>query len=259
MSKYYYVGTLLPSLSFDAAPDMSFAELQPILQDQLSVKDLEKVKLLRQFYDLLNLKALWLHEPLDMRGGMDRVELEDVLAGHSGMAPFVYEFLSIYEKTADRVRHFPQLLAQFFQAALKEKDPLLQRYFRFERESRLILTALRAKKMKRDLAAEFCYENSEEEWIAQILAQKDAKDFEPPENDRDLKMLFDKYADQPLDLQKAFDQYRFESVEKMVDLSDQFSIERILVHLIQLILVEHALALDKNKGKAIVETLIKET
>ena len=46
-----------------------------------------------------------------------------------------------------------------------------------EREIRLILVALRAKKFGRDLLLELQYEDSDTDFIAQMLAQKDAAQY----------------------------------------------------------------------------------
>ena len=44
----------------------------------------------------------------------------------------------------------------------------------------------------------------------------------------------------------------------MVDMSDTFSVERLLAYLMQLILVEKWFELDIDKGKEIVDIIVKE-
>jgi hypothetical protein len=259
MAKYYFVGTLLPALSFDAPPEMSFEELKVLLRDNLTPRDYEKTLAVRHFYDVLNLRALWREEELDPRGELGAVELNEALVNRVGLPDYVYEFVDRYPKIEDRLHHFPFLLARFFQNAKRVTDPFLQRFLSFERELRLVMTAFRAKKLGRDLSVELQYEDPEEDLIAQLLAQQDAKTYEPPEKYRDLKVLFDKYGDNPLALQKALDQYRFETVESFVDMADTFSIDRILAYIVQYMIVEKWFELDKEKGMQIVNTIVEKS
>jgi hypothetical protein len=258
MAKYYFIGTLLPSLSFDAPPEISFAELERLFRDNLTSKDLEKTLVIRRFYDILNLRALWLEEEFDPRGEFTALELSETLMSRAGLPDYVYEFVDRYPKKEDRIRHFPFLLAKFFQSADRLNDPFLRRYLNFERELRLVMTAFRAKKLGRDLSVELQYEDPEEDLIAQLLAQQEAKTYEPPEKYKDLKVLFDKYGDNPLALQKALDKYRFETIENFVDMADVFSIDRLLAYFLQFMIVEKWFELDKDKGMRIVDTIVKE-
>lgn len=256
MTKYYFVGTLLPSLSFDDSPEISFEELEILLHDNLTSQDYDKTLAIRCFYDILNLRALWLEEEIDPKGNLSALDLSEALVNHVGLPDYVYEFIERYPKKEDRLRYFPFLLAKFFQSSGKLKDSFLQRYFNFERELRLVVTAFRAKKLGRDLRVELQYEDPEEDLIAQLLAQQDAISYEPPEKYKDLKVLFDKYSDDPLALQKALDRYRFDMIENFVDMADLFSIKRILAYLAQFMVVEKWFRLDKNKGSEIVDTIV---
>lgn len=255
MAQYYFIGTFLPSLSFDAPPEMTFVELEVLLRDNLSFGDYEKTLKFRLFFDILNLRSLWMGEELDPRGELSHASLEEALFGRAGLPDYVYEFIDLYHKKEDRLHHFPSLLAKFFQSAENLSDPFLRHYLNFERELRLVMTAFRAKKLGRDLSIELQYEDPEEDLIAQLLAQQGAKSYEPPEKFRDLKILFEKYSDDPLGLQKAIDKYRFERIEHFVDMADTFSTERILAYFTQFLIVEKWFELDKSKGMQIVDTL----
>ena len=216
MAKYYFVGTLLPSLTFDSPPEISFADLDRLLRENLSQKDYKKTRAIRQFYDILNLRALWLEEEIDPKGDLTTHELEEALVSREGLPSYVYDFLDKHPKKEDRIHHFPYLFSRFFQNTDEVSASFLRKYYSFERELRLVMTAFRAKKLGRDLSVELQYENPEEDLIAQILAQKDAKSFEPPEKYKDLKVIFEKNCNHPLALQKAIDEYRFETIEEIV-------------------------------------------
>lgn len=258
MKNYYFVGTAIPVLTFDAPPEISFEDYQTLLEDNLSERDFEKVIYVRRFFDILNLRALWRGEPFDPRGTMTPLEMGEALVNEIELPTYVFDFMEAHEKLADRLRHFPFLLSQFFKSGVVSKDPFLRTYVNFERELRLVLTAFRAKKLGRELSVEMQYEDPEEDLIAQILAQEQAETFEPPEKYQDLKVLFDKYSDEPLLLERALDEYRFDKIENMVDMSDTFSIERLLAYLVQLILVEQWFKLDAVRGREIVDIIEKE-
>lgn len=258
MVKYYFVGTLLPVLSLDLPPELSFGELDLLLRDNLSDKDYDKTLAIRLFFDILNLRSLWKGEELDSRGYLSESALEEALVIGVGFPSYVYDFIDKYPKIEDRIHHFPFLLANFFQNNQHLKDPFLINYFNFERELRLITTAFRAKKLNRELSLELQYENPEEEFIAQMLKYQDSKDFELPERYQRVKEIFQRLAHQPLELQKALDQYRLDEIDHLIDLSDLFSIERILAYITQLIIVEKWSKVDKAKGIQIVDSIVKE-
>ncbi len=258
MSNYYFVGCILPTLSFEVEPEINFIELDTLLRDNLSQKDYEKTVSIRRFFDILNLRATWLNESIDPRGEMNVNDIEEAVITHAGLPSYIFDFLARYQSLEERLENFPLLLAKFFKEAQQNKDHFLRTYFKFERELRLVTSGFRAKKLGRDLAIEMRYEDPEEEIINALVSQKDIKVFEPPEGFEELKIFFEKYSDDPLLLQKALDEYRFNFIDQLVDMSDAFSIERILAYMAQLIIVEKWFELDKAKGMKIVDIIVKE-
>lgn len=258
MSHYYFVGTLLSPLSFEEAPEITFDQLDALMHDNLSDKDYKKIKMIRHFFDILNLRSLWMEEELDSRGTLTLQSLDEALVNRIGFPQYVFDFIDYYTKKEERIHHFPLLLAKFFQAARHEKDRFLRAYFNFERELRLVITAFRAKKLGRNLSFELQYEDPEEDFIAQLLAKQDALSFEPPEKYKELKVVFEKHGDNPLALQLALDKIRFEWIESQVDMADVFSIERLLAYFVEFIIIERWSKMDKVKGAQIVNTIIKD-
>ena len=256
--KYYYIGTLLPVLSLESLPDLSLGELVPILQTQLSAGDFANIQRLRFFYDIYNLRALWRQEPLDPRGSKDRGELEEVLAGHLSISPSVDLFLSRYEKKEERLSHFPELLSAFLQESSHTGSLFLRQYFQLERDIRIVTTALRAQALGRDLAHELAFEDTQDPLVAVLLGSADSKELEVPEEYKEIQRIFAKEFDHPLALQKSLDQYRFDAIERLCDLSDQFSIERILATFAQWLLVDDWIQLDANEGKERVKALCQQ-
>lgn len=258
MSNYYFLGTFLPELTVDAKPEITFAELDVLYRDNLSPRDYEKVLAVRSIYDILNIRSFWLEEEIDPRGDLDPLGLGEALFTRSGLPDFVYEFMDRYPKKEDRIHHFPFLLATSFRQSAGVKDPFLRHYMNFERELRLVMTAFRAKKLGRDLSVELQYEDPEEDLIAQLLAQKDAKSYEPPEKYRELKTIFEKYGDLPMALQKAIDEYRLKMIDQLVDMADVFSIERMLAYFCQFLIVEKWHEIDREKGVQMIQKIVRE-
>lgn len=255
---YYYLSISLPEIEIGKPPEFNFQQIRHYLRENLTAKDLVKTWVVRRYYDIENLRALWLGYPLSYYGNLSPVELEEFLAGNTAGAPsYVAEFLETYHSKDDRLRYFPLLVRNYFLEESAQADGFLKKYLTFEREWRLVMAAFRAKRLGRDLAVELQFEDPEEELIAQLLAQKDAKTFEPPEMYMPLKPIFEKYADDPIELHMALCKWEFNVIEKMLN-NDAFSIDKILAYLVQFILAERWSLLDKQKGMQIIDTMIQE-
>lgn len=257
MSSYYYIGTSLPDLVVGMQPGLSFNELKDLLRDNLSEKDYDLTRVIRFLYDILNIRALWLGEPLDLHANYSENELEESLISQVGLPDYVYEFLENHESLEDRLRHFPGLIAKFFKVASLTSTGFLSEYLAFERNWRLVFTALRAKALGRDLLVELQYEDSEDELVAQMISQKDAKNYEPPEDFLELKKLFEEHYRNPLSLEKALCEYRFNTIDRLIGM-DVFTLRRILAFVAQDIIVEKWFELDKKKGTEIIDNIVKE-
>lgn len=260
MRQYYYLAISLPKLEIGRVPDIDLPELETLLKENLTPSDMEYVVRLRKFYDVLNIRAYWTGTPFDYWGNLDAAELEEeLLTQEFGVFPLLLgDYLKEHESREERLKHFPQLLKKYFEAAVKESTGFMKRYLKFERDLRLTLVGFRARKLNRNLSAELQYEDPEEDIIAQLLAQKDAKNFEPPLEFEDLKLILDKYYNEPLELNKALTQYRFNKVEERFA-NDPFSIDRVLGYIVQYMLVDKWLHYDQEKGMEIIKQIEQET
>lgn len=254
MSAYYFLASALPPLQIGLPPEMSFEAFVFLLKTNLKETDLRLIKTVPLYYDIKNMRAFWLNEKFDPHGFLDAHELEECLAGSIGFPDYIYDFLEKHKEQEERMRFLPQLISEYFRQEIAHSEGFLNEYLIFEREWRLVLTALRAKQMGRDLAEELRGEDSQEEFISQIIAQKDAPFYEPPSEYADLKSLFEAHRENPLALHRALYEYRFEKVEKMYGIR-LFSIDRILAYMVQLILVERWGALDQEQGKQIAKRI----
>lgn len=253
MRNYYFVVASLPPLSLREKTDMTFGELVLRLEINLTKADLEKTRVLRRLVDIYNIRALMTEEPVDPRGNLNEKELDEALLTHTTLPDYVFDFLEQFEKPPDKVRNFYGLLARFFNEEIPRQKGFLQRYLTFEREARLVLLALRAKRSGRNIARELQFEDPQDPFVAQILAQKDSPTYEPPMEYAELKdLIASAYAD-PWAEQRAFSEYRFRKIAELSE-KDTFTIDQILAYMAQLMIYEQIKELDTQRGNMILET-----
>ncbi len=255
MSNYYFVIAALPPLEIGLRPELSFKGVREMLALNLSSSDFRQTNYLLGPIDLYNLRAFWLGLPLDDRGNYsDGKQLEEALLVREGLPGYVVDFLDRHESNEERLHNFSALFAEMYRVEPPHWAPFLHTYFSQEREIRLVLLALRAKEMKRDIVRELQFENFDDSLVAHILAQKDALDYVPPAEYEDLKALFIENKSDPHRLERALLKYRFEKIEDGEENHD-FTIGRILAYLARLLLVESVSRLDQEWGKKKLEEL----
>ncbi len=253
MRNYYFVVPSLPPLSLQDRPEITFQELIARLEASLDRRDLEQTKILRRFIDVCNIRALLMEEEIDPRGNLNKKELDEALLTRSILPDYVFDFLDQFEKIADKIRFFFGLICEFFNQEIPKQKGFLKRYFLFEREWRLVLLALRAKQLGRDVVKELQFEDLNDPFVAQILAQKDADAYEPPQEYAPLKeLILAAYSDPWLE-QKLFTEYRFKKIGELAE-DHPFAIDQILAYMAQLMLVEDRQQLDAARGKMILDT-----
>ncbi len=259
MKQYYYLSIVLPKLVLDEKPEISFHEFDQLLQENLTPSDFDKMRRMRWFYDLRNVRAYWKKEPLDYWGTLNENQLEDALLTREGneLPGYLYDYLNEYDSPEERQRHFSKVISTYFAEEASQNTGFLRDYRAFERNIRLIMTAYRARRLGRDLEVEFEYEDPEDDIVAQLLEHKDSKEFELPEGFEDFKPVLQLYDSSPLKLQKAVMEYVFNWIEDRLQF-DYFSINHILGYMARFILIERFMRLDKEKGLNILENVVKE-
>lgn len=253
MQNYYFVVPSLPPLSMHDRPEITFQEFVTRMEISLNKKDLRKTKVLRLFIDICNIRALLMEEPVDARGNLNEKELDEALLVHAGLPEYVFEFLDQFEKVSDKLKNFSGLFARYFNEEIVKQEGFLRSYLTFEREARLVLLALRAKRLKRDVAKELQFEDPTDPLVAQILAQKDSESYDPPPEYADLKELIIACHGDPWKENKAFAEYRFKKIGEIAE-GGLFSIEQILCYMAQLMIIEDLIELDEERGKMILDT-----
>lgn len=257
MANYYFLAPSLPPLNLGEKPDITFEELINRLEINLTKEDWEKTLVLRRMIDLYNIRAILLEEPIDSRGILSEKELDEALLVKSSLPDYVYDFLDQFESNTDRVRNFSGLLTKYFAEEIPHQTGFLQTFLMFERDVRLVLLGIRAKQLGRDAAQELQFEDFSDPIVAQILAQKDAAQYEPPADYADLKEVLASAGSDPWMRYKVFAQWKFNKLIELVD-EPLFSIDWILSYMIRLMIAEDWYALDREKGKTILDTFTSE-
>ncbi len=257
MARYYFVATALPPLQMGTPPEISFDELMFLLEVNLSSKDLEKVKILRRFYDVLNIRCMLKGDPFQSHGNMTQQQLDEALHGFNGVPQYIFDFLHKYDSAQERLQNFSELFSAYFKHESANAKGFLHEFLEFNHHWRLILAALRAKDLGRDLLKELQFEDPNDPIVAQLIVQKDASSIEPPDGFEDLKTLYEEHKDNPLGLMQALLNWNFYRIEDILGV-DLFSIDRILGYMAQLSALEKWFELDKQKGLEFVDTLVKE-
>ncbi|MES2122866.1 MAG: DUF2764 family protein [Chlamydiota bacterium] len=253
MRNYYFVVPSLPPLALGDLPGLTFQELMDRLESCLSKEDLEKVRTMRLFVDICNIRSLLMEEPIDPRGNLSEKDLDEAILVQSVLPDYVYEFLSHYDKAPEKIRHFSGLLAEFFNREIAKQKGFLKKYFTFEREWRLVLVGIRSKTIGRDVAHELQFEDFTDPLVAQILAQKDSDRYDPPVEYAELKdLVASNYADPWLE-QRAFAEYRFSKIAELAE-GPLFKIDQVLSYMAQLMMIETINELNEERGKMILDT-----
>lgn len=252
MKNYYFVAPSLPSLVLGEAPEITFEELMHRLELNLSKEDMDEVRVLRMGIDLFNIRAHYSNQPLDPRGNLNEKELDDALLAEADLPPYVFEFLNQFDEPKEKVRHFFGLLSRYYAEEIPKQKGFLKQLLIFQRDVRLILAAIRAKKLGRDVLKEFQFEDFTDPLVAQILAQRDMDQYEPPLEYQDLKEKLRAAGDDPLEQYKAVINYELDRIEEMTGYP-LFSLAWILGYVAKLMLVERYHQLDGARGKEIVD------
>lgn len=258
MIQYIFTTSSLPPLTIGEAPEITFEELDTLLYENLNPRDYKQTEILRLLYDILNIRALWKGDPFDPHGNLDENDLEEALVDQTNLPWYVKDFLDTYKTKEERLKFFPILISQFFKEEIKRADPFLKEYLDFERKLQLVLVGFRAKKLKRNLEKELQFEDPHEDLIAQILAQKNAPEFEPPEGFEELKAIFEAHQDNPIKLYQSLMEFRFDKIEQMMG-NDTFSFSKILGFMAELIIVEKWMELDQKKGMEIIDEILEKS
>jgi hypothetical protein len=181
--------------------------------------------------------------------------LDQALLLFDGLPDYVFDFLNQFENIPEKLRFFSGLISQYFAEEIEHETGFLKKYLTFEREWRLVVMALRAKQLGRDITAELQFEDLKDPLVVEMLAQKDATAFDPPADYVELKEKYLSCGPDPWQQNKVVAQWRLDQIEELVE-KPLFSIDWILSYMARLLIVEQWNELDESKGKIILEAFV---
>jgi hypothetical protein len=255
MANYYFLAASLPPLHLGEKPDISFDELSSRLRINLNKADFKKTEVFRRFTDLGNIRALYSEDAIDPRGNFNEKELDEALLVKEGLPPYAFDFLERFESAAEKLRFFPGLLATYFNEEGVKQKGFLKAYLVFERAWRLVILAIRAKQLGRDIGDELQFEDTKDTLVADILAQRDEASYTPFVEYADLKEQYLACGPDPWQQYKVVVEWRMRHIEEIVQ-QPLFSIDWILSYMARLLIVEQWNELNHEKGKIILEAFV---
>jgi len=255
MANFYFLAAALPPLVLGQKPDLSFNELISLIDVNIKGEDLEKTVALRRWIDLNNIRALYLEEPIDSRGNLNEKELDQALLLQDGLPEYVFDFLNRFEAVEEKLHFFPGLLAAYFREEGLKQEGFLKAYLEFERGWRLVLMAIKAKELGRDITQELQFEDLKDPLVLDVLVQRDASSYEPPVEFLSLREKYLSCGKDPWQQFKEVIGWRFDQIENLVE-KPLFSIDWILSYMARLLLVEEVGELESTKGEIILEAFV---
>lgn len=238
MEQYYFIHSALPELKIGHLPDISFLELMQLFYDNLSTSDISKTHSLLRIIDLTNVYYYLTGQPLDSRGILTPLEIEESLIEGNGFPDYLISFLTEYTERGERVEHFSEVYLDYFQAESVNSSGFVRKYMEFEMNLRLYLALNRAK-------------NLNKEYKSPISNDEIAYDqFE------DLKISLLQVKGSPLEEYQIIQQYRINFLEETSG-TTAFGIDGLLAYMMQLLVIEDDNLLHEMQGQQTMNKLLE--
>lgn len=257
MGNYYFLTASLPALTLRKRPDLTTLRLKTLLQENLSAADYELVEIYYRLLDLHNIRVLAMNGHIDPRGNLSEKELDEALLTQQGLPEYVFDYLELHKVGNERSENFAQLLAAYFEHEIPRAEGLLKDLLEFDRAYRIVLTGLRCKELKLDLAKQLQFEDSSDYIVAQLLAQKDAARYDPPIEFTELAEVFRNCKHDTWLRHEELLKYRYKKIEELAT-QPLFSLDWIIAFSARLMIVEDLFYFDSEsaiqKGNKLLET-----
>lgn len=267
MSKYYYLIAGLPEIQPDDTKlSLKLQELKQTLQETLTRKDGEIAGLIFQQYEAKNWFAFLANRdavlhPLGTSTSDDFEEVVTLLKETenpkiTSVPSYFAYFASAFwaeEPLFENLSWNDQLMALFYQTAVKCDNVFVSRWFEFCLNINNLLTAHACRKHGFDVMASVVGSNE----VANILKASHSRDFGVadyfPQADAVLRI-----AEEPdlLERERKIDLLKWEWIEENT-VFEYFTVEAVAAYLMKLEIIERWLPLNKEDGSAIFRDLIK--
>lgn len=267
MSKYYCLVAGLPELSLeDSKLSYTVADFKSELYPALSDSDKRLADLFYLKFDNANvLKLLKDREaPIDSRGNYTAEELLECIAllkeGDSlpdsrfpaYLSTFVSEYFATPATEWGRTLPEDRLAALYYAYAMKCGNRFVASWFDFNLNISNLLVALTARKYKMEVAP-LIVGNTD---VCQALRTSNARDFGlSSEVDYLEQVMKTAETEDLVEREKRIDWMRWEWMEE-ASFFNYFTIERLLVFLLQIEMIERWISLDKEEGNRLFRSMI---
>ena len=265
MSSYYYLVAGLPDLSLDDAKlSCTLSDFKSEIYPALSEKDRKLVDLLFLRFDNKDLLRLLadkeavaegkgLFSDDDLRALIQAVRDGDKIDARypSYMAEFIERYATLQENEKFQIQDL--LTSMFYAYAMKCGNTFLASWFKFNLNLNNVLSALTAHKYKMEVAEYIVGEGE----VSSQLRTSNARDFGlSAEMDYWESLVRISETENLLDREKKIDQLKWKWLEEE-SFFHYFTIERLLVFLLQLEMIERWILLDKEKGSELFRQMIQ--
>lgn len=257
MRNYYFLSNALPELEVHSKPVISFPDLMVLFQENLSEGDLKQVKVLRLFYDILNIQRMLEHEGRDFRAHLSENELKSALVHHEFFPSYVFDYMDRYGEGEEQVEHFPELIASYYRVESETNDPASD-ILRFERKLRLYLVAYRARRRGDDLAEALYFEDSADPLVDELLHAKDLDSLDLGDDLQGLGELLATCEGKPMEEDEAIAKFRF-SFYMNYKVGHPFSLHFLLSFMMRLMILEDFEMHDRERGEKLLNTILKDS
>jgi len=235
MHCYFFVSAALPRLFIDQPSKISFQEVLDLIDLNFTKKDKKITFQMREIFDIFNLQRIMYGYTLSPFGNYNKEQLEDLL--HQQYLPeYIFDFFTTYQNLEDRKKHFPKLMAQFYQEKI-EKSGFLHRFYSLLHEFNLMQAAFRAKQLKRNLETELKYEDANEWKVAFLLSQKESPSLTPFDGFEPLVSILELHKENPKTLFLEVNKFLFNKLDELK--THTFGKEYIYIYIAKLMIVEN--------------------
>ncbi len=248
--KYYFLVTYLPDIHRDDKKiKLRFGDLLEE-RENIAPADWRQVELVLLARDVLLLERLLNSKDVDVEHTCYTKEYwVDQVKAPKEAPPFLEEFLKEVKDEGFGPSEVDRLYGIYYNHILEEaSSSLLGDYFRFEKDLRNILAAIRARRLGLSPADVLLGEGE----LVEQLGRSSADDFglgqDMPWMDRLLE------SKDPLQLEDVVEEILWEYIEERIQ-QNHFEFDVVLAYLLRLQLLEKRLALSEERGMEIVRQL----
>lgn len=254
--KHYFLYNFLPPLEIQTRPDIAFSQLLDSYNVNLTRQEKEKLRVIQLFTDLNNIYAHLTGGRWNSKGTLTQEELKERLEKGEDLPPYVLDFFAKYDNPKDQKRFFSEILVEYFQSEKGKHEGFIKEFLRFERELRLLLIAYRSKKIHADIIEELQFEDLNDPLVFDIIARKDAAQYEFPFEYRDLKPAIEQAGRNPLKQHFAILKYRFNHYNRFLE-EAPFSLDSLLAYFVQHMILDDYYGLSKEEGKQFLDSILE--